>query len=289
MRTLIGRPAACLLGAEHEARLPSLLDEIESRRAGRIETELLTQTPAGERRALLVVGSDQLATPAIAGIALTISDVSEQRRLEREVLEVALRERERLSSELHTGLGAVLADIHRSLDVLKAADQAPHAEDGRALAAIIGSVNGAIDTARRLALNLSPLHEVRGSLDLALDRLAKESALKSGVDVSFEYSGDVRAIAPQDADHLYRIAQESLDDAVKRGGCTRAGMALCSREGELALTISGNGLVSSLDARFDQELGARLSAYRARVMGGAIRRRAFKDGSWGVEVTVPVP
>ena len=283
------RSAVCLLGEEHEARINALLTEIEDRKAGRIETEVLALTAGGERRSLLVVGSDQLATPAIAGISLTISDVTEHRRLEREVLEVAMRERERLSGELHKGLGDALAGIHRSLDRLKHAGDAAHRDAADAVAAIIGSVNNTIDTARRLALNLSPLHEVRGSLDLALGRLAKESSQKFCLDVSFEYSGDVRSIGPRDADHLYRIAQDSLDFSLKHSGCTRAGIDLSSHAGQLLLTVSDNGRAPPVGDGSERDLGARLSAYRARVMGGAIRMRRFADGWTRVEVAVPIP
>jgi diguanylate cyclase (GGDEF)-like protein len=71
-----------MLGADHEAKLGAFLDYLaqEPGRSAEMEAELTT--PAGERRMVQVIGSNQLGTPAIDGTALTVRDVTERRRLE---------------------------------------------------------------------------------------------------------------------------------------------------------------------------------------------------------------
>lgn len=72
-----------------------------------------------------VTGSKEPANPLINGFVLKLRDATEQRATEREVLEIASRERQRMSGEVHAGIGQNLTGIAlmlKSLATLTGAD-----------------------------------------------------------------------------------------------------------------------------------------------------------------------
>jgi PAS domain S-box-containing protein len=73
-------PASRLLGAENEAEVGEFLDGLFSVPAKATEMETRIATPAGEARVVHVVGRNELASPRIGGIVLTVRDVTEHVR-----------------------------------------------------------------------------------------------------------------------------------------------------------------------------------------------------------------
>jgi two-component system, NarL family, sensor histidine kinase UhpB len=226
-----------------------------------------------------------LGNAAISGIVLTICDVTMRRRLEREVLEIAVHERERLASDIRDGLGLELNGIKGLLARLKT-PQSVSDSPARSVDGVIAQVNRTIDLARKLAVNLSPLHVARGSLELAMGRLAQETAQRFSLRVDLEQDLQQLVIPGPEADHLYRIAQEVLDHEARSGNCSRIKIDLCVAGDRLVLSIDGNGGTSS---PFEGEaaLGLRMAEYRARMIGGVMRRERTWEGNC-VEVSVPL-
>lgn len=281
---LQSQPAARLLGAEHEARLRDFLGEVRQQHAVRAEIELVVAAADGAPRTLHVLGSDQLGNEAIGGIVLTICDITERRRLEREVLEIAVHERERLANDIRDGLGLELDGIKGSVSRLNGVcGQSPGAPDCN-VDGVIAQVNRSIDLARRLAVSLSPLHVARGSLEIAIGQLAKETTRRFAVKVKFQHDNG-QFIAATEADHLYRIAQDVLDCAARSGNCRRIQIDLYGAGDRFLLSISGDGWVAAPGAA-EAEQGLRMAEYRARLIGGTLRRERTPRGTC-VEVSVP--
>ena len=88
------------------------------------------------------------------------------------------------------------------------------------------------------------------------------------------------------AEHFYRIAQESISNALRHSGCTTVKIALRGGEAEVTLTISDNG------CGFDRVLagrgiGLRMMEYRARITGGALRVERSPGGGTRVVAWAP--
>jgi len=83
------RPALALLGPDNEERLRAFLDMLMGNSAGAADLEVDLQTPNGERRSLQVSGSDHRMSSAIAGLTLTVRDVTEPKRLEEQLRALA--------------------------------------------------------------------------------------------------------------------------------------------------------------------------------------------------------
>ncbi len=282
---LMSRPAASMLGAEHEQRMRAFLELLVSAPRRRADMELIVGCAHGERRALQILGVNQLENRIIAGITLTIRDVTARRRLEREVLEIALLERERLAAEIRGALGAGLLQIKRCIGELREAARAD--ADYRAqAAAAVAQVNRNIDTARRLSMTLSPLHVARGALDVALRSLCGDQAQRFGVRIDFRSNLGSRAVAGRESEHVYRIAQDILEYAVQSRSAGHLDLGLyCETESLQLRLLDTERSMPRAESR--DPVGLRLAEYRAHVLGGTLRRQSTPEGL-RIDVTVPL-
>jgi PAS domain S-box-containing protein len=283
--TLIDTPATLLLGPDSALAMALFLAPLLARQASQAETEISVQKPDGVIATLHLIGADQDRNPLIAGTVLTIRDVTEQRTLEREVLAVANHERQRLSGELHDGLGQELTGVSLLLrSVINDPTQDPQ-QLRRAVEPILGYVNDAIQTTRVLAHGLSPLLVVKGSLPAALQQLSVSTSSRSGVAVTFNDLSKNASLDATAAEHLYRIAQESISNALRHSGCASITMTLAADPTAISLTIvdDGRGIDGALES---VGLGIRMMGYRARLVGGTARVERAEGAGTRVVVNI---
>lgn len=222
-------------------------------------------------------------------ILFVVQDVSERKRLEQEITEAASRERRRLGSDLHDGLGQELTGI--SL-LLRSFARQLGGKDGAQqpqLDEIISLVNHAIQATRTLALGLSPATPARDGFVAALSSLAGWSRSHFGIDV------ELRIAVPPDlaidegsATHLYLIAQEAVMNAVKHGRAQAVVMSLRIANQMIQLSIADNG--TGLPKKFSGAagMGLKIMEYRAGMFGGSVQIRNRKNGGARVRCICPL-
>jgi signal transduction histidine kinase len=229
----------------------------------------------------------------VTGIVGVAHDVTEEKRLQQEILEISHREQQRIGNDLHDGLGQELTGVALLLREVtrRLATQAP--ESAARIDDVIGVVNGAIENARLLAHGLSPLGLVGGSLAQALEALARSTRTRFGVDVKFRNAIAARDVWPADdatALHLYRIAQEAISNAIRHG-----------RSSRIRLTLSSNGLVHRLSVcddgcglpaaglRQEEGMGLKIMQYRASMIGGKLSVEDRRQGGVRVRCSFAPP
>jgi signal transduction histidine kinase len=89
------------------------------------------------------------------------------------------------------------------------------------------------------------------------------------------------------ADHVYRVAQEALGNAVRHSGASRIAIRLAARGEMLELAVCDNGRGLGERALHGEGLGRRIMNYRAQAIGGGVEWR--QAGSGGTEVLLQVP
>ncbi len=216
----LGGAAALLLGPQNSGRLGEFLDQFVASEEPLREIELTCESTPGQSRLVQVVASNQVRNPLLAGIVLTVRNVTAERAAERELLEAACRERHRLSSELHEGLGQDLTGISMLMQNLASAVKRGEPDVPRMLDEVSGLVRRTISFTRDLASWFSPIEVSRGSLSLAFERLAADAATRFGIEV-FSHSQPADITVPEfTAEHLYRIVYEAIVNASRHSGCS---------------------------------------------------------------------
>lgn len=159
------------------------------------------------------------------------------RRL-RSVMDGQEIERQRLSRELHDGLGQLLIALKLQLENTHGAD--PDATK-KAIREVNESFDMTIDEIRRISNNLMPSVLNEFGIVNALRNLADEMEEHSSIEVNF-MAGEVSAnLGKKQKTYIYRIAQEALNNAVKHSEASQIKIGLSQSVEYLSIRIEDNG------------------------------------------------
>ena len=214
----------------------------------------------------------------LRGFALVLRDITEVKRLEKEVLEASEAEQRRIGQDLHDGLGQELTGLSFLTQNLRRR----LADAGRAEAneadRIAGLIARTIDQTRELARGLSPVEWGSDSLTAALRNLVRTVRATYGVPCTADCDAVARVEDHVAAVHLYRIAQEALTNAARHSGASAIHLRLAVVGADVVLTIDDNGTGLGPTASAGHGLGLRLMQYRARSIGAAVALRGRPGG-----------
>jgi len=222
-------------------------------------------------------------------ICATARDVTRQKQLELEVLEIADREQERLGRELHDGLCQTLAGIAALSATLSRRLAANADTEASAAKEITTLLSEAIGDARDLARGLGPTGLQEAGLAATLEGLALNVRRQFHVACSLEHEGPFPKPGHEVAAHLFRIAQEAVHNALVHGRADRIAINLCAIDGEGLLRVSDNGVGLPEDAVRREGVGLHTMAQRTRLIGGALEVRRQLSGGTAVTCVFPLP
>jgi len=234
---------------------------------------------------------DARTDPERQQIYASARDVTRQKRLEREVLEIVDHEKERLGRELHDGLCQTLAGI-AALSSTLSRKLVPVTEPDTAAAEareINTLLNEAIGEARDLARGLGPLGLNEVGLDVTLENLTLNIHDRFGVPCTFECDRPMRRLDHEVETHLYRITQEAVSNAVTHGRAQRIEISLGMIDGDGLLRIRDDGAGMPEETGTADGVGMHTMAYRSRLIGGSLEVRRRTRRGTSVSCTFPIP
>jgi PAS domain S-box-containing protein len=219
-----------------------------------------------------------------------LNDVTERKRLEREIIEISNREQQRIGSDLHDGLGQDLTGIALMLRGVAAQLRKEGSAARLDVEEVIGLVNNAIESTRSLARGLSPVSGERGGLAAALQTFAARASERYGMRVEFIANFDEPLrLSETSATHLYRIVQEALTNVIRHSRASDVTVSLETVSGELHLRIDDNG------RGFEEPtpealggLGLKIMRYRAQMLGGDLILESGPNGGASVRCSCPL-
>jgi PAS domain S-box-containing protein len=227
-------------------------------------------------------------------IYATARDITDRMRFEREILEILDREKERLGRELHDGLCQTLAGISALSATLarKLARSDATADDqtaaADAAAEIARLLYEAIGEARDMARGLAAVGLSEGGLEIALANLALDVRHLFRASCAFACDQPLGRLDREAERHLFRIAQEAVNNAVAHGKAKRIEIRLDAQGGEGLLTVLNNGMGMPESLRPPDGIGLHNMAYRALLIGGRIEVRRRSRGGTTVLCAFPL-
>ncbi|MEY2526200.1 MAG: hypothetical protein QOE73_971 [Verrucomicrobiota bacterium] len=234
---------------------------------------------------------------ALAGIATReqqraskarISLLEHARKLEQQIIDVSDYEQQRIGRDLHDGLCQCLAAIGCATTSLRMDLEEQRLERLAATAAEIEKLLGeSVKQARDLAHGLVPVQLNEAGLPAALQQLSASTSRLLGTDCTFEFAGDCRILHDEKATHLYRIAQEAINNATKHGKAHNVEVRLSANSSAMSLSIADDGSGFSRTEREMNGVGISIMRYRANVVGGEFQIEERPKGGTIVSCTVP--
>src|SRR5581483_5967326 len=92
----------------------------------------------------------------------------------------------------------------------------------------------------------------------------------TGTAITFNDVGNTLVADPEAGMHLFRIAQEALNNAVKHGRAKNVSITLSSGQGSLRLLIADDGKGMGPPSTGTRGIGLHSMRYRARALGGEL-------------------
>lgn len=258
-----------LLPEEEETFKAILDDRKPAHMPGAYETSLLTRDgiPRLVTWSSTVLASEDGTT---SHVIVTGIDITERRRLEKALLAVSAREQRRIGEDLHDGLGQHLTGIAFMSKVLESKlGEKSLPETGEA-AKIVKLINEAINKTRELSRGLLPVVSDAHGLMSALTRYADEIQDLFRIQCRFECDEPVLIYDVNLATHLYHIAREAVNNAIKHGRPKHVVIALSAANGEGSLTVTDDGEGISAIPANNAGMGLNIMRYRANMIGGSL-------------------
>jgi signal transduction histidine kinase len=220
--------------------------------------------------------------------ALT-NEMQERARLEKEILEISEREQRRIGHDLHDSLCQHLAATAMASQVLGdklAGKSQPEATDARQITRLI---EDSITLTRNLARGISPVEMEMEGLITAFSEFTANVSQLFKVRCTFDCESLPKMNDVATSTHLFRIAQEAVNNAVRHGKPKQIVVSLSNQRGRVELTIEDDGGGLPDEWQKTRGMGTRIMAHRAAMIGGTFSIEPNPTGGTFVKCSIPVP
>ena len=185
---------------------------------------------------------DELEARVQQRTAALIGEAAERDRLEKEILNIIERERQRIGHDLHDSLGQHLTAAALAGQVLQENLTASLSREAADADSLVQLVEQAVELTRQLSRGLAPIELTGEGLMDALHELVVSTEDRSKIRCDFIYEEPVLIADPTVATHLYRIAQEAVNNAVKHAKPENIVIQLSDINGVVELVVEDNGV-----------------------------------------------
>lgn len=227
------------------------------------------------------------AAGRVAGVSAITRDVSERKWLQAAILEAGEREQRRISQDLHDGVGQLLAGISCLCNSLHKNLRDHGAPDAGDAARISELLIDAVAQTRGLARGLYPVAPDPQGLMSAFEGLAANITSLFKVPCRFVCRRPVLIADNVVATHLYRIAQEAANNALKHARPRLIEIKLAASPQRVLLTLADDG--AGFTSNAVRGLGLRIMLYRADMIGGTLTIQPRAGGGTIVVCSLSLP
>jgi signal transduction histidine kinase/ligand-binding sensor domain-containing protein len=205
------------------------------------------------------------------------------------------KERQRIASDLHDGLGQRLVVINNLALLtmqereLENADYDPFA----VIEEIQAEASLAIEETRNISYNLRPFQLDRLGLSKAIEAIARAVSRSSGVQITTDLKNLDHAVPEAMRINVFRIVQEALNNMAKYANATAAHVGVEHLNGRMILTVEDNGMGFSPEppapsaGTMGGGLGLPGMAERATLLGGSLRVQSQPNQGTTVILDLP--
>ncbi len=230
------------------------------------------KTKSGKHRVFtLSCVPTRLPDGRIDRIILTGADLTELNRLQRELLNIAEREQARIGHNLHDGIGQTLTGVASLMEALEC-ELTELPEIKTSATHIRTLVQDAIQEVRHLSHSMSPAAVKNRGLSGALKLLADTLWFNYRTKCTVHFGADFRMQDEETESHLYRIAQEACNNAIRHGKATQVKLTLKrvdEFDGLLQIDDNGAGMPVAAEGVV-KGIGLQVMDYRANLIGGTL-------------------
>ena len=191
-------------------------------------------------------------------------------------------ERSRIARELHDDICQRMLLLTIALQAMRGSDA-----DGAVATDALTQAQGIARSLHELSHQLHPTRlRLLGLID-ALDRLRVEVS-RAAIPIAFTHEHVPPTLPPEVMLCLFRVAQETLQNAIRHSGATEVSIHLSGGGGRLTLTVADNGTGFDTDAAWQKGVGLLSMVERLEAVGGSLQIRSAIGAGTSVTASVPL-
>jgi len=288
--------AASAIGTSIEALCPAeaghpFLDRIlpAVRRDG-IAEEMVRCRLASGREIYIHAKVTPMALGSDRGFVFCAHDITEQKKLEAELLRISEEEQRRIGQDIHDDLCSQLSGIGCLTKVLETRLRTHRDEEAELLRKVSDMVSNAGMKAREIARGLVPSVLENQGLPGALEELATRSRDLFGVHcrTSLQGTGESFPLGQDTNVQLFRIAQEAVANAIKHSDAEAIQIVLANGDGFIRLEVSDDGKGLTSDP-VSAGMGLLTMRRRAEILQADFAIHASPGEGTTITCAVPLP
>jgi PAS domain S-box-containing protein len=221
-------------------------------------------------------------------VIVTGTDITERNRLQSEILKISEQEHARIGNDLHDGVGQTLTGIASLMDALELELSGAQKE---AAGRVRNLMREAILEVRRMSHGLSPTGVRHRGLAGALTLLAETVRTNHRTKCECEIDPEVKINDAEKETHLYRIAQEAVNNSLRHGHPSLVRILLkrdSMDQAVLQIEDDGVGFNKTAETNNHNGIGVRVMDYRASLIGGVLHIQTGARGR-GVRLVCRFP
>lgn len=251
--------------------------------------EYAVRLPDGGKRHFVLNAVGTTERGVLVRIWGSVVDVTERVRLERRMLSALEEQQQRIGRDLHDGVGQLMTGVRMLSQNL--ADTGFDSDDPRKKQAtrIAEFAEEASQHVSEIYRGLTPVQLHQEGLVAALDELAHTTDGLPDVTCTFDHDGSID-VSDHDATlHLYRIAQEATNNALKHADATHIRITLTHRDKRILLQVQDNGTGFDVNAkRSRSSIGLDSMVYRAHTVQADLSIDSSPGEGTTVQCRVPL-
>lgn len=194
-----------------------------------------------------------------------------------EITQVSTRERRRIGQDLHDSIGQLLTGmslLSRSLANELKRDGCKQHEDAAQISELADDASNQI---RQISRGLMLSEVVHHGLFASLCDLAEVIKSSCGMQCEVQIDETVNFVDGAVETHLFRIAQEAVNNSVRHSGASRIDIHVSQAQGRPKLVVQDNGTWKG-NQDIGNGVGMKTMEYRASVIGGKLQVGPTESG-----------
>lgn len=195
----------------------------------------------------------------------------ERKNLELEALEMVTQQQQRISQDLHDGVGQELTGLSYMAKSLSKKLESKGLPEAKIANDIVAATQHALAEVRHAVRGLAPVEVDSQGLLVALQRLAGTTQSLFDIPCKFTYDQPVTVADAHTATHLFRVAQEAVNNAVKHSEASQITVKLHKTAEGVVLDVHDNGIGFQTDSADSAGLGLRSMHLRAGAIGATLQ------------------
>jgi signal transduction histidine kinase len=195
-----------------------------------------------------------------------------------------LKERNRISREIHDSVGHTLSTAIIQLSAMEAIAEKENSSMKDMVGNLRGFINESFQDVKRAVRELKPDEYDNYQGILRLQEVCKNFERMSGVQVKVIISKGDWNLSTKQVNHLYRMTQEILSNSLKHGKANMVKVIMNFTDDEFVISFSDNGV--GTDNIVESGLGLKSIRERVEEIDGIVDMKSSKGNGFFVKVIV---